>query len=224
MLWWGMGRGTWPLWIAGGWAAVVVVPWATMAAPHALNVDTLVTAPPVVEEVRSTVAAQGVDGVLGVRSTFVVKASVERALELLWDIDAFPRIFPDIKRMRVLRRTANTMDVEFVVDAVLTEARYVLRRRRDPSARKIAWHELPGGDLLIARGAWTATPAGPPGLTRLRYESYVDVARFVPMAVVRQVALGKLEALTDRVRRALAAGATSARAGQGRVNQADPPP
>lgn len=158
-----------------------------------------VAAPPVLERVTSRHEQTGIDGLDGVRATFWIAAPVAATLELLWDVEQFRRVFPEIRSVRVLRRTARELDVEFGVDAVLAEVKYTLRRTLDPEAAAIRWMEI-GGDLEHVRGSWQVHPTETAGVSKVVYESYVSVANFIPESLYRDLAIGKLNALAQRVR------------------------
>lgn len=160
------------------------------------------SAPPVIQKQRSTLAEQGIEGLKGLSASFLVAAPPERVLEALWDVKRFPELFPDIKAMTVLGRKEREVRVRFTVDAVLAKVSYTLDRTLDPKAGAIRWREVEGGDLKCVRGAWKVAPGPEPGTSRVVYESFVDVGRFVPEGLYRELAIGKVNELAERVRKA----------------------
>lgn len=139
------------------------------------------------------------DGVKGLSATFRVDAPPDHVLAVLWDVDRFRAIFPDIKRLEVLARTERSVDARFFVDATLAEVSYTLRRTVDPTKRRIEWRSV-AGDVKSIYGSWDVAPDGAGSI--VTYTSFVDVGRFVPTALVRDLALGKVEQMAARVRRA----------------------
>jgi hypothetical protein len=91
------------------------------------------------------------------------------------------------------------------VDAVLSDAEYTLRRKaeRGALAHTITWRRL-SGDANVIRGSWVFLDGREKGTTRVIYSSFVDVSAVVPTAMVRNVAIGKVHEMVDRVRRACA--------------------
>ncbi|MFZ9888161.1 MAG: type II toxin-antitoxin system RatA family toxin, partial [Myxococcota bacterium] len=164
------------------------------------------TAPP---EVIRQVAPRGEAAtatIKGMRATFLVHATKERVLATLWDVERFQEIFPDFRRVEVIERGNNRVDARFFVDVPLATVTYDLRRELDLAEGQISWREI-GGDLRAVRGGWRVEPTDHPDLVRVTYESFVDVGRFVPEALVRDLAIAKLEEVATRVRLAAAASA-----------------
>lgn len=152
------------------------------------------------------------DGVKGLRAVFDVQGDADACIDTLWDVRRFRTIFPDVKSLAVLAPTpekvptATQLEVKFVVDAVLQETSYTLRRTVDRGARKIEWQRI-AGDVPTIRGSWSVTPVSLPDRTvaRVTYTSFVDVGYFVPTGMVRDVAMGKVNEMAARVRAACAA-------------------
>jgi hypothetical protein len=121
-----------------------------------------VSDPPVIVKRSSTVREQGIDGVKGLRASFLVATPPEKVLATLWDVKRFPEIFPDIKEMKVLAQDEREARVLFIVDAVLAKVSYTLERKLHPEARAIRWREV-DGDLQTVRGAWKVATGPTPG-------------------------------------------------------------
>lgn len=137
-------------------------------------------------------------GTKGLEATFDVDVPEESLLDTLWDVALFPRLFPDLKHTRVLRREENALEVEHEIDAVIRRVRYVLRRTRDRARGVISWVEL-SGDLRRVRGGWRVTPTERG--SHVVYTAFVDVGRFVPTSLVRDLALRKIDEMIARVSR-----------------------
>jgi hypothetical protein len=94
--------------------------------------------------------------------------------------------------------------VSFVVDAVIAKVAYTLRRSRVTHADggTIKWHSI-AGDLNSVEGGWTVTRHGRRG-SLVVYDSYVDPGgpSFVK-STYRDMALGKLKGLIQRVQGAI---------------------
>ena len=170
------------------------------------------------------VPLEGADGTPGVSARFAVDAPAPLVLELLWDVDRFLTIFPDIKSMAVLQRPGpNDLDVRFVVDAVVASPTYTLRRHLDRKAGTITWRNI-AGDLKKLEGRWIVVPTGQPGKTGTTcdvvYESYVDIGVPGITGMYRDIVLQKLDQMVERVR----AGAARAVATQPPSVKAEPAP
>jgi ribosome-associated toxin RatA of RatAB toxin-antitoxin module len=157
-------------------------------------------------------------GTRGIEVRFCLAVPADWLLLLLWDVDQFARLFPDIKHYEVLRRGAGEppteVDVRYRVDAVVTELGYVLRRSLDREARSITWREL-SGDLRRVRGGWWTEPvepseagetgeAGETEVCRATYRAFVDVGRWVPTRLVARGARRKAGEMVERLRRVTA--------------------
>jgi ribosome-associated toxin RatA of RatAB toxin-antitoxin module len=173
------------------------------SAPSAAELATLSAKAPTKEEVTSDKDREGIGGIRGAKATFIVAADRDVVLDTLWDVEAFPEIFPDIDRMKILTKEKDRVDVHFEIDAVVTDAEYNLRRRLDRKTGEIRWQEFGEGDVKHIRGAWTVEPTGVPGFARVIYSSYVDVGRFVPDGPVRALAIRKIDEMAERVRGAV---------------------
>jgi ribosome-associated toxin RatA of RatAB toxin-antitoxin module len=165
---------------------------------------------PVVEELADP------DGTPGLRAVFDVDAAADLVLDLLWDVRRFKAIFPDIHSLEVVGRPDDaTVDVRFVVDAVVAQPTYTLRRSVDRAARVVRWRNI-AGDLDRVVGRWHVVPVD---ATRCRvtYESFVDVGVVGVSGMYRSIVRGKVDQMADRVRAAAAkaagAPATSTEAG-----------
>lgn len=158
---------------------------------------------PVIVPMKSRVKTEGVEGIPGLHATFEINAPRDKVLETLWNIDRFKEIFPDIKKLTVKKRADDMVRAEFHVDAVLKEISYTLHRTVDREKGDIVWREA-GGDLEKIRGAWRVRPTSDARVTRVTYESFVEVGGFVPTGLYRDLAMRKVTEMAARVRAACA--------------------
>lgn len=136
-------------------------------------------------------------GTKGLVASFDVEVPPDALVDILWDVGNFGRLYPDVKEVRVVGGEGDALDVAYRVNAVLKEVRYVLRRERDRAGRAITWREI-DGDLRRVRGEWRVEPRGDG--SRLTYRAFVDIGRFVPTAMVRDLAIRKVDEMAARVR------------------------
>lgn len=143
------------------------------------------------------------DGVKGLKATFQVNQPREVVFSMLNDLEQFMKIFPNVLAFKVLSRKGNSLDVHYRIDAVLAEAEYTLRRKflRKGGYDLISWNRL-SGDANVIKGSWLLTDGKQSGTTNVVYQSYVDVSAVVPTSTVRSIAIGKVEDMVVRVRKA----------------------
>ena len=144
-------------------------------------------------------------GIKGVRASFSLAHPAELVINLMWDVDQFAKLFPDIRELRLISSEENSQDVHYRIDAVYKEVQYTLRRTRNQrdDGADIEWQMLKG-DLRNIIGAWRITDSGE-NACGVIYESYVDASVLVPTSMIRKVAKTKIREMVDRVRRATAA-------------------
>ncbi|MDP2341765.1 MAG: SRPBCC family protein [Deltaproteobacteria bacterium] len=141
------------------------------------------------------------DDAPGVRAVFDVEADADVVLDLLWDVGRFRKIFPDIQALEVMGRPdVRTIDVRFVVDAVVAKPTYTLRRKLDVANRRVSWVNL-SGDLKKIVGHWQVA-AGGLGRCRVTYQTVVDVGIPGASSIYRSIVMGKVEQVIERVRMA----------------------
>jgi len=157
------------------------------------------TAPPRTRELVDELGTKGLE------ILFVVGAPPDDVLELLWDHRNYGRLYPEVKAVAVIRELADEIDLEFQVDAVIKKVRYVLRRNVDRDKREIVWREL-SGDLKRVRGLWKISASADASVSEVTYRAFVDIGRFVPTSLVRDLALRKAAEMVARVRRVATGG------------------
>lgn len=147
-------------------------------------------------------------GIKGVRASFSLAHPAELVINLMWDVDQFAKLFPDIRELRLISSEENSQDVHYRIDAVYKEVQYTLRRTRNQrdDGADIEWQMLKG-DLRNIIGAWRITASGE-NTCGVIYESYVDASVLVPTSMIRKVAKTKIREMVDRVRRATDAAAS----------------
>lgn len=144
-------------------------------------------------------------GIKGVRACFDLPHPPGPIVDMMWDVDQFAKLFPDILELRLVASHENSQDVHYRVDAVYKEVKYTLRRTRNlrDNGADIEWQML-SGDLRNIIGAWRLSERGDSGCSVV-YESYVDASVLVPTSMIRKVAKTKIREMVDRLRRAAAA-------------------
>ena len=143
-------------------------------------------------------------GIKGIRATFSLPQAPQPVIEMMWDVDRFARLFPDIRELRLVSGEGNSQDVYYRINAGPKEIEYTLRRTRHDrdNGADLEWKMLKG-DLRDIIGAWRISASGDSACVVV-YESYVDASVFLPTSVIRKAAKAKVREMVDRVRRAAA--------------------
>src|SRR4029450_11379748 len=110
------------------------------------------------------------DGVPGLRASFAVAAPPERIRAVPPDYAISPKIFPDIRDMRVLTHDQHGAEVEYWVNAVVSKYHYVLYRHYDEPGRRLTWTRV-AGDLKRMEGSWEICDTPRSDVQMLVYES-----------------------------------------------------
>lgn len=146
-----------------------------------------------VEEVKT------VSGVPGVRVLFVVKATREAIWSTLLDYDNFPKFFQGINDLKVLERNLDGAQVEFWIDAVLTDLHYILYRDYAEPKYRLTWQRI-AGDLKTIQGSWEILDTDNADKKLLIYESYVDIGFSMITWAIRKGAKRKAATMGHRLR------------------------
>src|SRR5262245_37702256 len=93
------------------------------------------------------------------RSHFVVGAAPADVYAVVVDFGGYPRLFPEIKRARVLETDGRRVRVEFGA-SVLVEVRYVLDLMCDPETPSVEWTFVEGDIVTGSAGGWRFTAEG----------------------------------------------------------------
>ena len=185
------------MWLWRRWCAVLLMVGTLLACGPAVvggvDWETLLAGEVVVETVQHP------DGFSGLRASFTVAAGRERIWAVLVDYANFPKLFPDIQKMRLLAQDQDGAQVEFWVNAIVAHYHYVLSRRYEEPGRRLTWTRI-AGDLKRIEGNWEIRDTPRPGVHVLVYESYVDIGGVVPAALVRLEARRKAREMGERLR------------------------
>ena len=125
-------------------------------------------------------------GIKGVRATFSLPHPPELVVNLMWNVDEFAKLFPDIKELKLIASGENTQDVHYRIDAVYKEVQYTLRLTRNDrdDGADIEWKMLKG-DLRDIIGAWRIKASGESSCDVV-YESYVNASVLVPTSMIER--------------------------------------
>jgi len=87
------------------------------------------------------------------RSTVVRGAAPRDLYEIVTDFEAYPRLFPELKAVRIVERRGPVVRVEFRAEVVLS-VRYVLDLTCDPEALTVDWTFVEGEIVTDSVGSW----------------------------------------------------------------------
>ena len=120
-----------------------------------------------------------------VRRTQLLKgAKPEELFAIVTDFEAYPRLFKEIKSVRVIERAGNRTRVEFRLEMVVA-IRYVLDLVADPAAHALEWTYVEGEVVTGSEGGWRFTSEGDG--TRMDYRTALTIKAPLPGFVVRRV-------------------------------------
>ena len=106
-----------------------------------------------------------------------------KVYDLVTNFEAYPRLFPELKAVRILERRPPVMRVEFRAEVVLT-VRYVLDLVCNAEALTIDWTFVEGEIVTDSVGGWrfTAVPEG----TRVEYRAGMTIKAPLPSFIIRR--------------------------------------
>jgi ribosome-associated toxin RatA of RatAB toxin-antitoxin module len=120
-------------------------------------------------------------------SALMAGTSPAEVFAVVVDFSAYPRLFPEIKQARVLRRDAGRVRVEFRGN-VLLPFRYVLDLDCDAQAGTVRWTYVEGEVVKDSTGGWNF--AAEAGGTRVDYEVALRIEAPVPGFLLRKITDG----------------------------------
>jgi ribosome-associated toxin RatA of RatAB toxin-antitoxin module len=103
------------------------------------------------------------------------------------DFSAYPRLFPEIKQVRVLSSEAGRVRAEFRGNLVLP-FRYVLDLDCDAQAGTVTWTYVEGELVKDSTGGWHLAPEA--GGTRVDYQVALRIDAPVPGFLLRKITDG----------------------------------
>jgi ribosome-associated toxin RatA of RatAB toxin-antitoxin module len=117
------------------------------------------------------------------RTTVLRSASPREAFDVVTDFEAYPRLFPELKTVRVVERRGTIVRVEFRAEVVL-QVRYVLDVVCDPEALTVDWTFVEGEIVTDSVGAWRFTQV--PDGTKVDYRVATSIRAPLPAFIVRR--------------------------------------
>lgn len=126
----------------------------------------------------------------------IARAAPAEVYAVVTDFSAYPRLFPEMKSVRVLSGeqaplAGGTARVEFRLQIVLP-VRYVLDMVCDPAAHSLEWTFVEGEIVTDSVGGWRLLPEGDG--TAVTYRVALDIKAPVPGFVLRKVTDGLVSA------------------------------
>ena len=99
------------------------------------------------------------------------------------DIEAYPRLFPEIKSARIVDRAEHRARVEFRAEVMLA-VRYIVEVRCDPAKPAVDWTFVEGEIVTDSAGSWRFVAEG--GGTRVDYRVALEIKAPLPAFIVRK--------------------------------------
>jgi len=110
-------------------------------------------------------------------------ASPRDLYEIVTDFEAYPRLFPELKAVRIVERRGTIVRVEFRAEVVLT-VRYVLDLTCDPEALTVDWTFVEGEIVTDSVGSWRFTQV--PDGTKTDYRVAMAIKAPLPGFIIRR--------------------------------------
>ena len=117
------------------------------------------------------------------RSTVLRGAAPRDLYQIVTDFEAYPRLFPELKAVRIIERRGPVVRVEFRAEVVLS-VRYVLDLTCDPEAMTVDWTFVEGEIVTDSVGSWRFTPAGDG--TKVDYRVSMAIKAPLPGFIIRR--------------------------------------
>lgn len=113
-----------------------------------------------------------------------IKATPERILQVVTDIEAYPQWNDEFKEAKILDRDAQGRPARasFELDAKIKTVRYILGYNYPETG--VAWVNEEGGDVKLIKGSYTFSPTGE--VTNVIYNFEIDPGFPVPAFIRRQ--------------------------------------
>ena len=117
------------------------------------------------------------------RTHLVRGVEPRKVYDLITNFEAYPRLFPEMKTVRIVEQRPPVVRVEFRAEVVLS-VRYVLDLVCDPDALTVDWTFVEGEIVTDSVGGWrfTAVPDG----TRIDYRAGMTIKAPLPSFIVRR--------------------------------------
>lgn len=118
------------------------------------------------------------------RSQLIRNATPREVYDVVVDFEQYPRLFPEIKKVRVIERTPVHARVEFRADNLLP-VRYVLDLVLDPAAWTVDWSYVEGEVVTDSSGRWKFAVEGDG--VRVDYLASAKVKAPLPSFILRRI-------------------------------------
>jgi len=125
------------------------------------------------------------------RRHFVPRATPSEIYAIVTDFPSYPRLFPELKEIRVLSVAGDVHRVEFRAEVVLP-VRYVLDLSCNAAAPTVDWTFVEGEIVTGSAGSWRFAVQGDG--TALDYRVALDIRAPLPGFVLRKVTDGLVAA------------------------------
>src|SRR5262245_27173143 len=117
------------------------------------------------------------------RTHFIPGATPHEVFAVVVDLEAYPRLFPEIKSARIVERADHRARVEFRAEVMLA-VRYIIEVRCDPDRPAVDWTFVEGEVVTDSAGSWRFVAEG--GGTRVSYNVALEIKAPLPGFIVRK--------------------------------------
>lgn len=117
-----------------------------------------------------------------VTDSITVRATPAKVFGTIVSFEDYPKIFPEVKSVKVLKRNDDSAEVAFVMDLIIKinlELRFDLKDRN-----KVAWSMIKGDNIRKNEGYWEISKTAN-GMTRVVYFTETEFGWLVPGSVAK---------------------------------------
>ncbi len=128
--------------------------------------------------------------------SIVINVSPENLLKVIDDYDKYPQFLPEVKKITVANRTANSAEVTYEIE-VIKRITYTLKLQSE--GMTVRWSLVRGDLFKKNEGSWQLRADGP-NRTHATYSLEVGIGGFIPVpkAIVDGLTEKQLPELLER--------------------------
>jgi len=132
--------------------------------------------------------------------SLVIDVTPDQMLSVIQDYEKYPEFLPEVKRITVANKTANTADVTYEIE-VIKKIQYTLRLKQD--GYRITWSLLKSDLLKKNDGLWELRPEDGGKKTHATYGLELAIGGFIPVpsAILNKLTEQSFPALLNNFKR-----------------------
>lgn len=134
-----------------------------------------------------------------IASSVIVKATAERAFEVITDFKRYPKFLSEITKAKVIKSTAKKVTAEFEMNMV-QKIDYTLAFTLKPNS-EIKWTFVEGDSMLKDNsGCWTIDVQSG-GKLKVSYEANVELSIWLPESILKSMLNENLPRMLEKFKK-----------------------